>query len=187
MIQWLKEKFEAWIGIIVVLTVILYGIIGGLTLAVYQNNSIFGFIIGAVLGGLFGIIFCVIAYGLIATVVYIANATDNNMKILSEIKTKLNDIESIKNQMSKLNEISSKLDSLKRVSTSEKSNSSNDKKNNTEKNETPSDTSNTVQVGNKYFAIKDSEPGKYFCPKCHAQVAESAFSCSNCNKSLVED
>ena len=185
MIQWLKEKFEAWIGIIVVLTVIFYGIVGGITGVTFagRGSSVVGFLIGAALGVLIGIIFSVVAYGAIATIVYIANSTDTNTKILSEIKTKLNDIEAIKNRMDKLNEISSKLDQTKPSSSSTKPESSNP----SEKKEPANENFNTTRVGNKIFAVKDSEPGKYFCPKCHAQVAESAFSCSNCNKSLVAD
>ena len=184
MVQWLKEKFEAWIGIIVVLTVIFFGISGGITgITLMHNNSVIGFFIGALLGVLIGLIFCIIAYGLVATVVYIANSTDANIKFLSEIKSKLNDIENIKNQMTKLDEISLKLDYAKNSSSNTKTESSNSP----DKKEPINENFNTSRIGNKIFAIKNSEPGKYFCPKCHAQVAETAFSCSNCNKSLVAD
>lgn len=184
MIEWLKEKFEAWIGIIVVITVILYGIAGvitGFKISYYGDYVLAGCIIGAALGIFIGIVFCVIAYGLIATVVYIANSTNTNTRFLSEIKSKLNNIE---DKMSKIDEISLKLDSFKNTVSNFNSSVSIEK---SQKTDSLSDNFNTVRVGNKWFSMKDSEPGKYFCPNCHAQVVESAFSCSNCNKSFVAD
>ena len=79
--------------------------------------------------------------------------------------------------------ISSKLDSVKTSNQNKitESLNSSESKENSDKN------FNITQIGNKVFAIKESKPGKYFCPKCHAQVSETSFSCSNCNKSLVAD
>ncbi|MDE6737176.1 MAG: hypothetical protein K2J50_06710, partial [Treponemataceae bacterium] len=45
----------------------------------------------------------------------------------------------------------------------------------------------TVCINGKKLAVKDSAPGKYFCPKCHAPVVTTDFSCNNCNASLVAD
>lgn len=101
MIYWLKEKFESWIGILVVLTVAIVGIASGVGGSISFGSI--GFIIGALIGCILSIIYCVIFYGFIATVVCIAKSTEANTKLLGEIKTKLSDLEAIKN---KLNETS---------------------------------------------------------------------------------
>ena len=166
MIQWLKEKFVAWLQALVILTIVIAGIAGGIVGAgpVHGAMKFIVFLIGAAVACFFALLYCVVVYGFIATVISIAKSSEENTKLLAEIKSKLSDLAVIKNKLNELDDISAKPSSAESF-----------------------DGGHNVRVGNKVFAVKDGEAGKYFCPKCHVQVVETAFSCSNCNASLVAD
>lgn len=101
MVQWLKEKFESWIGIFFILLVAICGIACGVGGAGAFGFK--GFIIGLLIGGLFSFFYFGFLCGYLATIAGIAKSTEANTKLLGEIKTKLSDLEAIKN---KLNETS---------------------------------------------------------------------------------
>lgn len=162
MIQWLREKFEELVQVFVVLTIIIAGIAGGICGTMLTRGSVGFFLLGAAIACLLAFVYCIVVYGLIATVVCIANSTEASTSVLNEIKSKLSDLAAIKNKLNELDDISAKLSSVRQ-----------------------SDNFYTVQRDGKMFAVNDTEAGKYFCPKCHAEVVETDFSCSNCNASLV--
>lgn len=101
MVQWLREKFESWVGVFFVLFVAIIGIASGVCGATAFGFK--GFIGGLLIGGLFAFFYCGFICGYFATIAGIAKSNEANTKLLGEIKTKLLDLEAIKN---KLNETS---------------------------------------------------------------------------------
>ena len=186
MIQWLREKFETRVQSLVILTIAVVGIVAGVVGA--RLWGFLGFVAGASVGCFFALMYCIVVYGRIATLICIANSTEANTKLLDEIRLKLSDIETIKNKLNTLDDISSKLGSAKmnegvNVPISENTT----EKSNIRPSSNISERFDIVQIDGKVFAVKDSEAGKYFCPKCHARVVATDFACNNCNASLVAE
>lgn len=171
MIQWLRKKFEAWIPILFILTIVIGIIEAGFWCAVARNFVLFLFFC------ILLPILCIICYGFIATVICIANSTEENTELLKRTNSLLTEIKScadtVKNKLYVLDEISSKLDS---VDAAEKSSAS--------PSESKTETFDTVCMNGKMLAVKDDAAGKFFCPKCYAPVVETDFYCSNCNTKL---
>lgn len=175
MIQWLRGKFEAWIKILVILTIVIDGIAGGILGAILfavrsygeLAMGVLGFFIGAIVFCLLSLIFCIVFYGFVATVICLAKST-----------------EAIKDKLYVLDEISSKLNS---VGVSKKSSASSSESKTETFDTVRINSDGTVCINGKKLAVKDNAPGKYFCPKCYAPVVTTDFSCNNCNASLVAD
>lgn len=171
MIQWLREKFEAWIKILVILTIVIDGIAGGILFASMSRGGfgrgVFSFFIGVIIFCLLSLIFCIVFYGFVATVICLAKST-----------------EAIKDKLHVLDEISSKLNS---VGAAEKSSASSSESKTETFDTVRINSDGTVCINGKKLAVKDNAPGKYFCPKCYAPVVTTDFSCNNCNASLVAD
>ena len=184
MIQWLKEKFEAWVTVLVVLTIAISGIVGGI-FGYTMLRGFVGFVIGAVIAFFASLIFCISVYGLIATVVCIANSTDKNTELLTNINSNL---ETLNKKMSALDSILYKLDSVsaaKNVGVSPSGGGTGSSE--ISSSETETETFDIITMNGKLFAVKDSAAGAFFCPKCHAQVVETDFYCGNCNARLLAD
>ncbi len=160
MIQWLREKFEAWIKILVILTIVIDGVIGGILGAMLfagmrHGMGFLGFFIGAIVGCLLSLVFCIVLYGFIATVICLAKSTE-------AIKDKLDSAGAA--EKSSVSSSESKTETFEPVRIN---------------------PDGTVCINGKKLAVKDDAPGKYFCPKCHAPVVITDFSCNNCNANLV--
>lgn len=97
MVQWLREKFESWVGVFFVLFVAIIGIASGICGATAFGFK--GFIGGLLIGGLFAFFYCGFICGYFATIAGIAKSNEANTKLLGEIKTKLLDLEAIKNKL----------------------------------------------------------------------------------------
>lgn len=178
MIYWLREKFEACIPILVILNIVISGIAVGIFFA--MKSGFVGFLVGAAIGCILSLIFCIVFYGFTATVICIANSTEENTELLERTTSLLTEIKScadtVKNKLDALDEISSKLDS---VDADEKSSAS--------PSENKTETFDIVRINGKKFAVKDDATGKFFCPNCHASVITTDLYCNNCNTRLAAD
>lgn len=172
MIQWLRKKLEDLIPILFILAIVIGVIIIGIWCAIAKISFVYFLLDCIVL-----VIACIVTYGYLATVICIANSTEENTELLKRTNSLLSEIKSyadtVKNKLYVLDEISSKLDS---VDAAEKSSAS--------PSESKTETFDTVCMNGKMLAVKDDAAGKFFCPKCYAPVVETDFYCSNCNTKL---
>lgn len=97
MVQWLKEKFESWVGVFFFLFVAIITIGGGIAGA--GSFGFKGFIIGVLVFGLFSFFYFGFLCGYLATIAGMAKSMEANTKLLGEIKAKLSDLEAIKNKL----------------------------------------------------------------------------------------
>ncbi len=101
MIEWLKEKFKTSVKVLFVLHVIVFalggfywGVTAGISFTVYSGGAL-GIILvflGLLIGLLVGFITGILAYGFFATVINIADKTEDILDTLDDISDNLDKV-----------------------------------------------------------------------------------------------